>query len=188
MKKIWNTQVCTITITSCIALAIALRLMGQPAWCSCGIKFMTLHAWSSETSQHFFDPYSTSHMLHGMIFFALLVVLFPALRIAHRLYISLATEIAWELFENSTFIIERYRTATASLGYTGDSILNSVSDVLFMVLGFTLAYKLPWKWTLSIILVTELLMLFLYRDNLLLNIMMLVYPTDLLRNWQMGSL
>ena len=95
-------------------------------------------------------------------------------------------EIGWELLENSPLIIERYRSATASQGYAGDSILNSTSDLLFMMLGLWIASKLPWKWTAVLVIGIELLMLALFRDNLTLNILMLAYPLDAIKVWQMG--
>ena len=161
-----------------------LFFMQRPLWCSCGLKLVTLDAWGSESSQNFIDPYTTSHILHGILFFALLVLFFRQWSLHRRLIIALLLEVAWEVFENSSFIIDRYRTATASQGYTGDTILNSTSDVLFMLFGFWLASRLPWKWTLMILVLTEVLMLAVYRANLTLNVLMLIAPDDAVREWQ----
>lgn len=173
-------------VVTLVVLSLILHVIGQPPWCVCGLKFMTLDAWGSESSQNFIDPYTTSHVLHGILFFAILSFVFPRFTLQRKLIISFLLEIGWELLENSPLIINRYRDATASLGYTGDTILNSVSDVLFMLLGFWLAARLPWKWTLAILILTELLMLLVYRDNLTLNILMLITPIDAVREWQMA--
>ena len=163
-----------------------LFLMGQPAWCVCGLKLMTLDAWGSESSQNFIDPYTSSHVLHGILFFAFLTYFFRRFSLEVKMFLSLLIEVGWEILENSPLIINRYRSVTASYGYEGDSILNSTSDVLFMLLGFWIAARLPWKWTLTFFVGVEVLMLFLYRDNLALNVLMLVYPLDVVRDWQMA--
>jgi Protein of unknown function (DUF2585) len=174
-------------ITVIIAIfATTLYYMGQPAWCACGLKLGTLDAWGNESSQNFIDPYTTSHILHGILFYAALVVIARKLALQWRLLLAIGIEIGWELLENSPIVINRYRSATASLGYTGDTILNSTSDVLFMMFGFWLAAKLPWKWTLAIVIAVELLMLAAYRDNLTLNVLMLLYPVATIKTWQMG--
>ncbi|TSC59004.1 MAG: hypothetical protein Greene041619_185 [Candidatus Peregrinibacteria bacterium Greene0416_19] len=170
-----------------ILFVIALHLMGRIPVCKCGVGLWTWSAWSSQTSQHLGDPYSTSHVLHGIIFFAILAFAARRLRLDYRFLIALMIEVGWELLENSLLIINRYRSVTASLDYTGDSILNSTGDVLFMMLGFWLAWKLRWQWTLAIVITTELLMLVFYRDNLTLNILMLLYPVPAIRTWQSGG-
>ncbi len=176
-----------IIIGSALAIfSVILHFMGQPVWCVCGLKLWTLDAWGSESSQNFIDPYTMSHILHGILLLAVLSVIARRVSLRGKLFISFMIEIGWELLENSPLIINRYRQVTASLGYTGDSILNSVSDVIFMLFGFWLAARLPWKWTLTILVLTELLMLFVYRDNLTLNVLMLVYPLDAIKAWQMA--
>ncbi len=181
-----NLVVALFMVVILVILSLILHVMGQPPWCVCGLKFMTLDAWGSESSQNFIDPYTISHVLHGILFFALLSLVFSTLTIRKKLLISFLLEIGWELLENTPLIINRYRSATASLGYTGDTILNSVSDVLFMLVGFWLAARLPWKWTLAILVLSEFLMLLVYRDNLTLNILMLITPIDAVREWQMA--
>lgn len=177
------------------ALALILHTMGRIPFCTCGLHLWTADPWSSASSQNFADPYSSSHMLHGMIFYGFLLfigsflsrrgVTWLTLRI--RFFLAIIIEMAWEILENSPLIIERYRSATASLGYTGDSILNSTGDVLFMMLGFWIALRLPWKWTLALGIAVELVMLWLYRDNLTLNVLMLVAPINAIKSWQMGG-
>jgi hypothetical protein len=168
-----------------ILFIAALRAMGRIWICECGLGLGTFSAWSQETSQHLMDPYSTSHVLHGIIFFAALYPLRRKLSIGIRFILSLLIEIAWELLENSPIIINRYRANTASLDYVGDSILNSVGDVLFVLLGFWLTAKLPWKWSVGLVVIIELLMLLWYRDNLTLNVLMLLWPVEVIRDWQM---
>lgn len=173
-------------VITLVGFSLILHAIGQPSWCVCGLKFMTLDAWGSESSQNFIDPYTTSHVLHGILLFAMLSLVLPRSAISSKLVVAFLLEIVWELLENSPLIINRYRNATASLGYTGDTILNSVSDVLFMLLGFWLAARLPRTWALAILMLTELLMFLVYRDNLTLNILMLVTPIDAVREWQMA--
>ena len=160
--------------------------MGRIPFCECGLNLWTWSAWSSATSQHFGDPYSFSHILHGIIFFAGLWFLRKKLSLRLRFTIAVLIEIVWEIFENSSFIINRYRTATASLDYFGDSVLNATGDLLFAMLGFWIAWKLPWKWTLAIVVLIELIMLYLMRDNLTLNVIMLISPIDAIKEWQMA--
>lgn len=167
-----------------IAFLIVLYLMGRIPYCECGLKFWTVSAWSTETSQNFGDPYSFSHILHGIIFFGFLYLLRKKISLRIRFLIASLIEIAWEIFENTPFIINRYRTATASLDYFGDSIWNSFGDLLFCMLGFWIAMKLPWKWTVAIVVLIELIMLWLIKDNLTLNILMLIYPIDAIKAWQ----
>lgn len=173
-----------IVVAMLLALAGILFAMGRIPYCVCGLHLWTLDAWGSASSQHVADPYSSSHFLHGILFFALLSFVASTISLRLRMMISLVLEIGWELLENSPLIIERYRSATASLGYNGDSIVNSVSDVLFMLCGFWIASRVPWKWSLFLVLAVELGMLWLYRDNLTLNVIMLLMPIDAIRQWQ----
>jgi hypothetical protein len=166
--------------------SLILHWMGRIPFCECGIGFWTADAWSSATSQHLADPYSFSHILHGIIFFGVLFLFRRKLSLTTRLYISLFIEIAWEILENSPIIIERYRANTASLDYFGDSILNAIGDVLFMLLGFWMTWRLRWYWTLAFLILTELILLWLIRDNLTLNVIMLLYPIDAIREWQIA--
>jgi hypothetical protein len=137
-------------------------------------------------SQHLLDPYSLSHVLHGILFFGVLWLLRRRISLPWRFAIAAAIEIAWEMAENSPIIINRYRTATMALGYTGDSILNSLGDIASFLVGFWVAKKLRLWWSVAIFLAVELLLLWWIRDNLALNVLMLLWPIDAIRRWQQG--
>ena len=143
--------------------------------------------WSSEQSQRFADPYTFSHTVHGMLFYALLWLVARKRPVAERFVWALALEGAWEILENSPIIINRYREATIALGYVGDSILNSVCDIGFAALGFLVAWRARVWITVLAIVVMELGTLLLVRDNLALNIIMLVHPIDAIKDWQMAG-
>ena len=143
--------------------------------------------WSSEQSQRFADPYSFSHIAHGLLFYAVLWLLARRLPVRTRLIAAVLLESTWEIMENSPLIINRYRAVTISLGYTGDSVLNSLSDILMMTTGFILASRLRVWMSIGLVLTCELGMLYFCRDNLTLNILMLVHPIDAIRTWQMAG-
>ena len=164
--------------------ALTLHLMGRVAWSKSGFGLWTPHAWSSDTSQMFADPYSASHILHGIIFYGILRYLAPRWPLHVRLLAAVLIEVGWEVFENTPFTINRYRTATAALDYSGDSVLNSVGDVLFSILGFWLAARLSWKLVAALAVAMELGMLVTVRDNLTLNIVMFLYPIQAIKQWQ----
>lgn len=141
---------------------------------------------SSELSQQIADWYTASHFIHGILFFGLLYFFRKQASVGTRLVIATIIESGWEILENSSLIIDRYREATIAIGYTGDSILNSVSDILFMMFGFVFARYVPvWVAVLTVI-VLEVVVGYLIRDNLLLNIIMLIYPLDSIKVWQGG--
>ncbi len=169
-----------------LAFWIVLRLLGRHVVSDSGVGLWT-GAWTHQTSQWMLDPYSFSHVLHGIFFCWLLLPLGRWLSIGSRFLIACLLEASWEILENSPFIIDRYRTATASLDYYGDSILNSTFDLLAAMLGFWLASRYPWKWILLFVLTVELASLYFIRDNLTLNILMLFHPSDTIKQWQMGK-
>jgi len=175
-----------------IALAVAgtgaiLHDMGRVFFCTCGrVRLWAGGVHTPDNSQQLSDWYSFSHMIHGMLFFAALWFLARRVPLLWRLAIAVVIECGWEILENSPIIIDRYRAATIAIGYTGDSILNSLSDVAMMALGFFIAAKLPWRWTVALALAMELMTLILIRDNLTLNVLMLAWPIDAIRQWQAG--
>ena len=173
-----------LTIIVILIAVITLLVMGREPWCACGYIDLWGTINTSEGSQQLFDWYTPSHLLHGFIFFALLWLVARRLPIGWRLLIATLIEAAWEISENSPAVIERYRAVTISLDYYGDSVLNSLSDMLTMVLGFLLARVLPVWLSVAIVIGFEVLTMVIIRDGLTLNVIMLVWPLDLIRDWQ----
>ena len=147
----------------------------------------TGNIWSSAQSQRVADPYSLTHIVHGLLFYLLLWLAARRLSVKDRYLIAVVVEVAWEVLENSPIIIDRYRAVTIAFGYVGDSVLNSVSDVLAMSLGFLIAARFRLAVSISVVLAIELGLLLMVRDNLTLNIVMLVYPIEAIRRWQMEA-
>ncbi len=170
-----------------VAAALIEWVTGRPPICTCGlVKLWAGVVNGPENSQMVADWYSPSHVIHGLLFYAALWLVARRWPVGWRLVVATTLEAAWELLENSPIIIERYRSATTSFGYSGDSIVNSMSDVGFMILGFTLARVLPARASVVLGLGLELTSLIAIRDNLTLNVLMLVYPLDAIRVWQGG--
>jgi hypothetical protein len=166
---------------------VQLHLQGRKWWCDCGqFSPWTSDIHSAHNSQHFLDPYSLTHVLHGVLFCGLLARGRRRIPTAWRLGITILLEALWEIFENSAFVIQRYREATVALGYQGDTIANSLGDICCCGLGFLLAHRLGWRLSLVLFLVIEILLLVWIRDNLTLNIGMLICPLDVIKEWQMA--
>jgi len=182
-----------VALLLCAAIIIiaegANYAMGHPLICKCGtVKLWYGGRGDSQMSQHLTDWYSYSHVLHGIIFYWLLsIVAKGRLSVAARLLIAMGIEAGWEIFENTPFIINRYRAQTVSRDYFGDSIVNSVGDMLAMLVGFLLAARLPAWVTVFLLIATEVLLLALIRDNLTLNVIMLIHPVEWIRQWQSGG-
>ncbi|HKP71309.1 MAG TPA: DUF2585 family protein [Pyrinomonadaceae bacterium] len=170
-----------------VAAALQLHRQGRPWFCDCGrVLLWTREAWGSNTSQQLLDPYSFTHMLHGFVFCGLLAWGLPRLSVAWRLWFAVSAEALWELFENTEFVTRRYREGTMALGYQGDTVFNSLGDILACALGFLLARQLGLRRTLAAFVLVEVALLFWIRDSLLLSIILLIYPIDALKAWQAG--
>ena len=169
------------------AAGATLLAMGRPPICTCG----TIDLWvnqsdSPKTSQMLADWYSPSHVIHGILFYAGLWLVARRWPVERRFLAALTVEVTWELFENTDWAIGRYREATIAIGYTGDSVLNTVSDIAMMALGFWLARRLPPWITVAVAIALELAALAAVRDNLTLNIWMFLTPNEAIRAWQAG--
>lgn len=162
-----------------------LALMGRIPICECGyVKLFEPGVNTAGNSQHISDWYTPSHIIHGFLFYWLAIVVLPRASFGARLTLSVVVEAAWELLENSPIIIDRYRTATMAIGYQGDSILNSAMDTVAMGLGFLFAARAPVWLTIALAIGFEVVTAIVIRDNLTLNVLMLVWPLDAVREWQ----
>jgi Protein of unknown function (DUF2585) len=169
------------------AVAGAEVAMGRNPICTCG----TVELWvgtrdSPKTSQMLADWYSLSHIVHGLLFYGLLWLIARRLAVGPRFLIAMLVEASWEVIENTPMVIDRYRATTAALGYTGDSVINSLSDVLMMAFGFLLARKLPLWASIALLIALEVVPLLVIRDNLTLNVIALIAPNSAIQAWQAG--
>ena len=181
-KRFWIASALIVLVAVAVLLA-----MGRPPICTCGYVELWHGAVDSGNSQHIADWYSPSHVIHGFLFYAAGWWLLRSRPAGERLTLAVLVESAWEIAENSPFIIDRYRTATIALGYTGDSVLNSLSDISCMVIGFLLARRLPLRASIALCVGFELLTLWVIRDNLTLNVLMLLWPIEAIKQWQAGG-
>ncbi len=167
--------------------AVILYLMGQVPWCKCGvIRLWHGVVFSSENSQHLSDWYTFTHIIHGFGFYLLSKLFFPRLPMPLRLLMAITLEGVWEVLENTDFIINRYREVTISLDYFGDSVINSISDILAMMAGFFLASRIRVSLSFALVVIFEVMLAYFIRDNLLINIVMLAYPLEWLKQWQVS--
>jgi len=180
-----------ILLTAVVLLMVfALQQQGRIWWCKWDAPYLlwSSDAWSKHSSQHLFDPYSFTHLLHGLLFYAALFLIFRRrLSLAWLLFITVFAESGWEILENSKAVIERYRTATFSLDYFGDSIVNSFGDILSCTAGFLVAHKLAFWRLLFLFALVEIILIFTIRDSLLMNIIMLIHPIEAIKAWQTGG-
>ncbi|MDQ3014817.1 MAG: DUF2585 family protein [bacterium] len=189
LKTITPKRAVIVVLGLLIIHAIILSIMGQVAVCTCGyVEF-----WGSpggvEGSQMIADWYTFSHIIHGFLFYFFIWLINKkwAARFGALLIVAVIVEAAWELFENTDLIINRYRAVTTSIDYFGDSVLNSVADIVWMIVGFIAAKKFPIWLSVFLVIAMEVFVGYAIRDNLTLNILMLVYPLDAVREWQMGG-
>lgn len=182
MRKIWP----WLAIIMVVAAAVyQLHRQGRMWLCSCArLRLWVGNTWSPENSQQFLDPYSFTHLLHGFIFCGLLASIIPRLPLAWRLWLAVSFEALWEVVENTNHIIERYRGVTAAIGYQGDTIFNSLGDILSFGVGFMLARHLGFRRSVLVFVVTEAVLLVWIRDSLILNVIMLISPIKAIRGWQ----
>jgi len=184
-RRAWTVALCGAIVAAAAAIEF---WMGRVPICRCGyVKLWHGIVNSSENSQHITDWYTFSHVIHGIGFYALLWLVARRVPPEARLVAAVVLEASWEVFENTPFIINRYRAATISLDYYGDSIVNSMSDILAMTVGFWIARRAPVRASVALVVVLEVVVAAVIRDNLTLNILMLIHPFDAVKRWQVGA-
>ena len=181
-RKIWGYAGFIVAAT-----VVILWMMGQPLWCKCGSWIpWSWDIWSSHNSQHLFDPYTPTHVLHGIILCGMLFWLPSSVPGSTQFLAALVLEASWEILENSPLIIERYRESTMAQDYFGDSVINSVFDILACAVGYGIAFRLRAVQSVIFSIATELILLAWIRDCLTLNVLMLVWPIDAIKQWQLA--
>jgi hypothetical protein len=169
-----------------LLMIVLMRAQGRLLACACGyFEVWTSDTCSANNSQQLFDPYSLTHVLHGILFFWLIALLFRRLAPGWQLWLAVLLECAWEVFENSSFVIERYRTATAALGYTGDTVVNSIGDLACALIGFWVARRAGLRGSLVLFVLVEVLLILWIHDSLLLQLLMLISPVEAIKLWQL---
>lgn len=169
-------------------VVVAENVEGRVWWCQAGDYWpWAWDIWSRHNSQHLIDPYSFTHILHGVLEFWLLGLIFKKVPVVWRLLMAVMIEGSWEIAENSSYVINRYREATISLDYFGDSIINSISDIVCCATGFVIAYKLRFWRSLFLFVATEIILVVWIRDSLIINLIMLIHPIEAIKHWQMGG-
>ena len=169
-----------------LMMIVLLRAQGRLFLCACGyFDIWISETCSSNNSQQLFDPYSFTHVLHGFLFFWLIALLFRRLTASWQFWLALLLESAWEVFENTSFVINKYRTETAALGYQGDTVVNSLGDLACALVGFLVARRLGLRRSLIVFLLLELVLMLWIHDSLLLQILMLIRPVEAIKSWQM---
>jgi hypothetical protein len=182
-RKLWSWAAIAAVFAGA---AILLRLEGRLWICACGtFRLWSGNICSSDNSQHLLDPYSFTHVGHGFLFFWLVVLLLKRLRPTWQLTVAIVLEALWEVFENTNFIIDRYRSETAALGYNGDTVVNSFGDIVCCLIGFIIARRLGLRWSLVVFAIIELILILWIKDSLLLEIVMLTFSIDAIKAWQM---
>jgi hypothetical protein len=183
ITKVWL----ALGILAMLGLTVLqLHRQGRLWWCACRGFLWTSDAWGRLTSQTFLDPYSFTHILHGLMFCGLLALLMRGMSWRGRFLLAIMIESSWELIENTNTVIERYREATAALGYSGDTVVNSLGDIMCCGIGFMIARKLGWRRAIVVFVATELLLVIWIRDSLLLEILTLIHPINAIKIWQLG--
>jgi uncharacterized protein DUF2585 len=185
-RRQWWSLAAAVAIV-CVA-GLVEYAMGRVPICTCGyVKLWHGVVNSSENSQHLTDWYTFTHIVHGIAFYVLLWLIAPRLPVEVRFVLVVFVEALWEIVENTPFIIDRYRESTISLDYYGDSIVNSMSDIVAMMVGFWIARRAPIWVTVSLVIGIEVILAIVIRDNLTLNILMLIHPFEAIKHWQMGG-